>query len=82
MTYVCVYCVWCVCMYVCVYVWCLMCVPCVLCVFCVCCVCSVCVVSVCLHARVIVVNIVPVGASVPLAGSRQLGIENTTLLVK
>ena len=48
------------------------------CVFCVCCVCSVCVVCVCLRAHVIVVNIVPVGASVPLAGrkvqpSRQLG---------
>ena len=51
---------------------------CVVCVFCVCCVCSVCVVCVCLRAHVIVVNIVPVGASVPLAGrkvqpSRQLG---------
>ena len=50
---------------------------CVVCV-CVCCVCSVCVLCVCLRARVIVVNIVPVGASVPLAGrklqpSRQLG---------
>ena len=48
---------------------------CVLCVFCVCCVFVVCV---CLHTRMIVVNIVPVGASVPLAGrkvqpSRQLG---------
>ena len=47
------------------------------CVFCVCCVCSVCV---CLRAHVIVVNIVPVGASVPLAGrkvqpSRQLGLD-------
>ena len=45
---------------------------------CVFCVCSVCVVCVCLRAHVIVVNIVPVGASVPLAGrkvqpSRQLG---------
>ena len=42
------------------------------------CVCFVCVVCVCLRAHVIVVNIVPVGASVPLAGrkvqpSRQLG---------
>ena len=51
---------------------------CVLCVLCVFCVCSECVVCVCLHTRVIVVNIVPVGASVPLAGrkvqpSRQLG---------
>ena len=57
---------------------CVLCVLCVLCVFCVCCVCSVCVVCVCLRARVIVVNIVPVGASVPLAErkgqpSRQLG---------
>ena len=48
------------------------------CVFCVCCVCSVCVVCICLRAHVIVVNIVPVGASVLLAGrkvqsSRQLG---------
>ena len=47
---------------------------------CVCCVCVLCVCSVCvcLHAYVIVVNIVLVGASVPLAGrkvqpSRQLG---------
>ena len=45
---------------------------------CVFCVCSVCVVCVCLRAHVIVVNIVPVCASVPLAGrkvqpSRQLG---------
>ena len=56
---------------------------CILCMMCayVCvffCVCSVCVVCVCLRAHVIVVNIVPVGASVPLAGrnvqpSRQLG---------
>ena len=42
------------------------------------CVCSVCVMCVCLRAHVIVVNIVLVGASVPLAGrkvqpSRQLG---------
>ena len=40
-------------------------------------VCSVCMLA-CLHAHVIVVNIVPVGASVPVAGrkvqpSRQLG---------
>ena len=47
---------------------------CILCMMCV----YVCVVCVCLHAHVIVVNIVLVGASVPLAGrkvqpSRQLG---------
>ena len=64
---------------------CMMCVyVCVFCVCCVCCVCSVCVVCVvcvCLRAHVIVVNIVPVGASVPLVPlpgrkvqpSRQLG---------
>ena len=62
----CVYSVTCI-TYVCVY-----------CVWCVCvCVC-VCVVCVCLRAHVIVLNIVLVGASVPLAGrkvqpSRQLG---------
>ena len=55
-----------------------LCILCMMCVFCVCCVCSVCVVCVCLRAHVIVVNIVLVGASVPLAGrkvqpSRQLG---------
>ena len=56
-----------------------LCILCMMCVYvCVFCVCSVCVVCVCLHAHVIVVNIVPVGASVPLAGSkvqpsRQLG---------
>ena len=39
--------------------------------FCVCvCVCCVCSVCVCLHAYVIVVNIVLVGASVPLAGRK------------
>ena len=53
-----------------------LCILCMMSVYvCVCCVCSVCV---CLHAYVIVVNIVLVGASVPLAGrkvqpSRQLG---------
>ena len=46
------------------------CVLCVLCVLSVCCVCTVCVVFVCLRAHVIVVNIVPVGASVPLAGRK------------
>ena len=56
-----------------------LCILCMMSVYvCVCCVCSVCVVCVCLRAHVIVVNIVPVGASVPLAGrkvqpSRQLG---------
>ena len=56
-----------------------LCILCMMCVYvCVCCVCSVCVVCVCLRAHVIVVNIVSVGASVPLAGrkvqpSRQLG---------
>ena len=54
---------------------CMMCVyVCVLCVLCVCCVCML----ACTCAHVIVVNTVPVGASVPLAGrkvqpSRQLG---------
>ena len=53
------FCILCV---MCVYVWCLM--------FVLLCLCSVCVVCVCLRAWVIVVNIVPVGASVPLAGRK------------